>query len=156
MPPELPNRVKWSDGRLSEATLIADRIRLQGAEVLGTYTSDFYTGEPAVTYNEAGKGYGFYFATLPDREGLSGLLRTICEQQGIVPPIAHGALPPEGVEVSERVTKDGVRHLYLLNHTVEEASVPLQDGVYRDLLTGNNVRHDAVLQARGVMILELL
>ena len=156
LPPELPNGVKWSDGRVSAATLIADRIRLNGAEVLGTYASDFYAGEPAVTYHEAGKGYGYYFATLPDREGLSGLLRTICEQQGIVPPIAHGALPPEGVEVSERVTSDGVRHLYLLNYTVDEISVPLQEGGYRDLLTGNEVRHDAVLEARGVMILELL
>lgn len=132
------------------ASLLCDRVRLAGAEVLAVYTEEFYAGEPAVAVHRFGKGRAYYLATIPDAEGLRHILESLCREQGIAPHL--GQLPPQGVETSRRVDARGGELLFLLNHATEERTVTL-DGPRRDLLEGVDVVGDLVLQPREVRVL---
>ena len=137
------------------ATLLCDRVRLEGATTLAAYTDDFYAGEPAFTVNQFGEGRGYYLATLPEDGGLRAILAAICAEKGVASPLAEGAAPPEGVEVAVRVSPDGRELLYLMNHDADaEANVRLPDGDHADLLAGGeSFSGEVPIPARGVRIL---
>jgi beta-galactosidase len=82
------------------------------AEVLGTYGADFYAGTPAVTQAARGRGSAWYVATLLDDAGVATVVRKALDEHGLVGPLAD---VPD-VEVAERVSPDGTRHLFVLNH----------------------------------------
>ncbi|MBB5802676.1 beta-galactosidase [Saccharothrix ecbatanensis] len=82
------------------------------AEVLGTYGADFYAGTPAVTRAARGRGSAWYVATLLDDAGVATVVRKALDEHGLVGPLAD---VPD-VEVTERVSPDGTRHLFVLNH----------------------------------------
>lgn len=141
-------------GRVLTATLLCDRIRPTSAETLAVYADDFYAGEPAFTRNVFGNGSGYYLATSLDEAGNTALLAALCATLGIGSPLGGGAAPPEGVEVTERVSPSGTSILYLLNHSGETRTARLAEGVsYTDLLTGSSVRGEAVLEKRDVQVL---
>lgn len=104
-------------------------------EVLGTYGADFYAGTPAVTRAARGRGSAWYVGTLLDDSGVAAVVRSVVDAHGLVGPLAD---EPD-VEVAERVTPDGVRHLFVLNHSGATRTVPCPaDGV--DLLGGGEHR----------------
>ncbi len=140
-------------GELSGAypcRLLCDRIHAEGADVLATYGSDFYAGEPAVMVNHFGAGRAYYLATALDADALSALMQKICDDQGITPALPN--VPP-GVEVLPRVSPGGETLMYLLNHTSHAVTVPLPEGEHGDLLTGETLFGQAALEAYGVAIL---
>lgn len=141
------NGIRLSDGTTFEASLLCDRVRLTTAETLATYTSDFYAGEPAVTKNVYGEGAAYYIATHPEAAGIRHLLTTICAEKNIASPLANGAAPPAGVEVTQRGEL-----LYLLNHGAP-TSVSLAPGGWTDLLTGETLTGSTSLGTRDVRIL---
>jgi beta-galactosidase len=102
----------------SSGSLLADRIRLEGATPLAYYAGEFYAGEPAITENRYGAGTAFYTATLPDHDGLRSLMMAACYPYGIGSPLPGRLSPPEGVEVTQRGN-----HLFLLNHCKESVEV---------------------------------
>ena len=130
--------------------LLCDRIRSEGADVLATYGSDFYAGEPAVTVNRFGEGQAYYLATMLDGDALTALLQKLCNDQGIKPPLPD---VPAGVEVLPRVSPSGETLLYVLNHNAHPVSVPLTGGPFTDLLTGQTLSSTADLAGQGVRIL---
>jgi beta-galactosidase len=154
LPPELPNGVVWDDGSISTSILLADRIRLEGAEVLGRYATDFYKGEAAVTKNSWGGGEAYYLATFLDDAGLDRFLGQVCRSKRIGSPLLEGKAPARGVEAVERVSEEGVTRLFLLNHGATEAAVPLAPGTWKDLLSGAVIAGHLSLKPRDVMILE--
>ncbi|MCS7479226.1 beta-galactosidase [Umezawaea endophytica] len=100
-------------------------------EVLGTYGADFYAGTPAVTRAARGRGSAWYVGTLLDDPGVAAVVRSVLDEHGLAGPLAD---VPD-VEVAERVTAEGARHLFLLNHGGSQVTVPCPaDGV--DLLRG--------------------
>ena len=133
--------------------LLCDRLRLEGAETLGVYTDDFYAGEPAFTRNRAGQGLAYFLATHLEEAGLRAVLQAICAEQNIVSPLAEGAIPPHGVEVTQRKTSDNSPLLYLLNHAPTPTAVTLASGHYTDLLSGETFTDAVPLSERGVRIL---
>ncbi|MFJ6673814.1 beta-galactosidase [Actinosynnema sp. NPDC091369] len=82
------------------------------AEVLGTYGSDFYAGTPAVTRSTRGRGHAWYVATLLDDPGVAAVVRSALTHHDLLGPLAD---TPD-VEVTERITDDGTRYLFILNH----------------------------------------
>jgi len=130
--------------------LLCDRIHAEGAEVLATYSSDFYAGEPAVTVNQFGQGHAYYLATALDPNALTAFLAKLCADKNITPPLPG---IPDGVEVVPRVSPAGETLLYILNHNVEAISVPLPTGNYQDLLTGRTLAGEIALEAHGAAIL---
>lgn len=56
------NSVSFTDGSSCELRDYAEILRVGTADVLGTYDSDFYAGNAAVTVNSYGKGKAYYVA----------------------------------------------------------------------------------------------
>ncbi|NUT35403.1 MAG: beta-galactosidase [Hamadaea sp.] len=148
--PTFVNPVRLPGGVVSEARLIFELVIPQGAEVIGTYGADFYAGTPAVTRNGFGDGDGWYVAAGLDQDGVSWVVRQILDHRGLTGPHAEAT----DVETASRVTPDGTRLLFVLNHRAE--AVALTAAVSgEDLLTGVRVEPGAPLHldAYGVVIL---
>ncbi|HKN96552.1 MAG TPA: beta-galactosidase, partial [Pseudonocardiaceae bacterium] len=85
LPGEAP--VTW-DGGTFQGDVLAEVLRLDGAEVLGR----FGNGDPAVTRHRYGGGEAYYVATMPDAAGRAALVRHLVERGGIEPVMT--GLPP--------------------------------------------------------------
>ncbi|MFD1147062.1 beta-galactosidase [Saccharothrix hoggarensis] len=128
------------DGEVHEARHVFELIVPEAApggpaaEVRGTYGADFYAGTPAVTRAVRGAGSAWYVGTLLDDAGVASVVRSTLAEHDLLGPLAD---VPD-VEVAERVTPDGVRHLFVLNHgEARTVRVPV-DGT--DLLSGHDLR----------------
>jgi beta-galactosidase len=85
LPGEAP--VTWVGGTFA-GDVVAEVLRLDGAEVLGRFAS----GAPAVTRHRHDRGETYYVATLPDPAGKAALVRHLVERGGIEP--VRTGLPP--------------------------------------------------------------
>ncbi|WP_326551867.1 beta-galactosidase [Micromonospora sp. NBC_01813] len=139
-----------SEPTVADATLLFELVIPQGADVVGTYQADFYAGTAAVTRNWFGAGQGWYVAAGLDQVGVSWVVRRILDRHGLLGPYAH--LPD--LESTVRVTPDGTRLRFLLNHGEEPVELPAcAAGV--ELLTGVRVAAGAPLHLDryGVLVL---
>jgi beta-galactosidase len=154
--PNETNQVLWSQPLsgltgISVCSLLCDRIHAEGAQVLATYASDFYSGEPAVTVNQLGSGRAYYLATDLEKSALNALVKHICNEAKVLSPLPH---TPDGVEVMPRLTPQGQTQLYVLNHNAESVIVILPEGKFRDLLTDEISIGQSELPRFGVRILQ--
>jgi beta-galactosidase len=154
--PQQTNSVVFNEsfGTLSgsyDCRLLCDRIHAEGADILATYGSDFYAGEPAVTVNTFGQGRAYYLATALGQDALVPFLQKLCEDRQIRSPLPGG--PPSGVEVMPRVSSSGETLMYILNHNAKSAFIPLPPGTYQDLLSGISYHDRVELPSYGVLIL---
>ncbi|MEO6087098.1 MAG: beta-galactosidase trimerization domain-containing protein, partial [Umezawaea sp.] len=132
--PDVVNPVALGDGEYA-ARHVFEVVVPSDAEVLGTYGADFYAGTPAVTRAARGSGSAWYVGTLLEDAGVAAVVRRVLDEHGLAGPLAD---VPD-VEVAERVAPDGVRHLFVLNHSGSRVTVPCPvDGV--DLLGGREFR----------------
>ncbi|MBC8142466.1 MAG: beta-galactosidase [Armatimonadetes bacterium] len=161
LPPPKTNGIRFAEdfaGIAADTTfradLLCDRVRLETARPIGVYTDDFYAGEPVFTVNAHGDGLGYYLASRLEPAGLQAVLRAVCREKGIASPLLDGDAPPPGVEIAERVSPDGTRLMYLLQHGADTADVLLTAGAtYTDLLTGESMTSTARLAPRDVRVL---
>ncbi|URN95813.1 MAG: beta-galactosidase [Candidatus Pristimantibacillus lignocellulolyticus] len=130
--------------------IVCDLIHAEGAEVKAVYGSEFYKGMPALTVNQFGAGHAWYVASSPEPEFLQGLLAHIVETKGISASIT----PISGVEVSTRVAPQGQSLLFILNHNNEAVHVDLGEVQGTELITGNEVKQQLMLDAKAVAIIE--
>ncbi|MEU4607654.1 beta-galactosidase [Kribbella sp. NPDC023972] len=146
--PSVVNPVQL-DGVTAEGSLVFDLIIPEGAEVVGTYTADFYAGTAAVTRHRFGAGQAWYLGTMLDAGGLDAVLGSVVDEAGLTGSYAR----IDGVEARRRY-KDGQRYLFLLNHGDREVRVAA-DMTGTDLITGAQVEAGAklVLPATGVVVL---
>jgi beta-galactosidase len=117
-----------------ESRLVFELVVPQGAEVVGTYQTDWYAGTAAVTWNAFGRGWGWYVATDLDQRGVGWVVQQVLARHGLT-----GRCPdvPE-LETAVRVAPDGTRLLFVLNHRAEPVDVPSPAGGV-DLLSGDRV-----------------
>ena len=157
-PAEVLQSVRFSELLFSETPVACDflheRLWLDTARSLACYTAGFYAGEPAVTENIAGSGRAYYLATRLASPALTTFLRLLCSRHGIASPLRDGAPPPDGVEVTVRVSDLTGPLLYVINHAAEPRRVPLPPGNHRDLLTGTLFSAELSLQPSACFILE--
>ncbi len=147
-PPSEPNGLRWSDGPTHAASLICDRLRLEGAEAVAVYTENFFAGEPAITKHTFGLGTAYYVASIPELSGAKRIMASICDDVGVQTVLPEGAAPPDLVEVTNR---DGL--LYLLNYNELDVVVDCE-GTFTDLLSDEEVRGRVTLGPRAVRILK--
>ncbi len=102
-----PGMLGGQDGDAHAASVLCERVWLQGAKALASYTADFYAGDPAVTVNTYGKGKAYYVATHLAGAALAELLHAICGEHGVGSPLRDGKAPPPGVEVAARISPRG-------------------------------------------------
>jgi beta-galactosidase len=120
-----------SDG--GTASLWSERVHLEGAEAVTSYTSGPLTGVPAVTRHTCGEGTAWYLATHPDPDTLAALLDRIRTEAGVEPVRET----PEGVEAVLRSGRDA-DYLFLINHGERDAEVQVASRA-TELLSGRSV-----------------
>ena len=127
------NAVLMKDGNKAIVKDYCELIKLTGAEVLGTYESDFYAGMPAVTVHSYGNGKAYYIGTRMEEEDLIKFFTQIWSECGIKEKEL-----PEGVEYLTRTAEDGSTFDFYVNYNATPATVQLaKDGT--NLLNGEAV-----------------
>jgi beta-galactosidase GanA len=117
-----------------DSPLLFELVIPEGAEVVGSYRADFYAGTPAVTRNSFGDGHGWYVGAGLDQAGVSWVVRQVLARHDLLGP--YPDVPD--LETALRVTLDGTRLLFLLNHRAEPVEVTTRIGGV-DLLTGDRI-----------------
>jgi hypothetical protein len=95
---------------------ICDIIHSNGAEVLGTYGSDFYAGMPAVTKNAYGKGKAYYVAFRNDDSFAKDFCTSLISEIGIERDCGIEAHP--GVMIRKRGNT-----IFVMNFSSTDAGV---------------------------------
>lgn len=127
------NAVLMKDGNKAIVKDYCELIKLTGAEVLGTYESDFYAGMPAVTVHSYGNGKAYYIGTRMEEEDLIKFFTPIWSECGIKEKEL-----PEGVEYLTRTAEDGSTFDFYVNYNAMPVTVQLsKDG--NNLLNGEAV-----------------
>ena len=127
------NVVLMKDGNKAIVKDYCELIKLTGAEVLGTYESDFYAGMPAVTVHSYGNGKAYYIGTRMEEEDLIKFFTQIWSECGIKEKEL-----PEGVEYLTRTAEDGSIFDFYVNYNAMPVTVQLsKDGT--NLLNGEAV-----------------
>lgn len=118
------NAVLMKDGNKAIVKDYCELIKLTGAEVLGTYESDFYAGMPAVTVHSYGNGKAYYIGTRMEEEDLIKFFTPIWSECGIKEKEL-----PEGVEYLTRTAEDGSTFDFYVNYNAMPVTVQLsKDG----------------------------
>jgi beta-galactosidase len=149
---EMSNQVVIEEGVLKgiyPSSLWGEYLHLEGAQAVGTFASDYYTGQPALTVNSYGAGQAWYLATHASADLLVSLLRHLAEQAHVEPILAA----PSGVEVTRRRRPDGSPIYFILNHTTELARLSLPTGTFRSLLDEREVSGEAEVAPRACVVL---
>lgn len=127
------NAVLMKDGNKAIVKDYCELIKLTGAEVLGTYESDFYAGMPAVTVHSYGNGKAYYIGARMEEEDLIKFFTPIWSECGIKEKEL-----PEGVEYLARTAEDGSTFDFYVNYNAMPVTVQLsKDGT--NLLNGEAV-----------------
>ncbi len=132
-----------------EARTFCARIHPEGAEVVAHYSSDFYSGEPALTVNRVGDGLAYYVASRNDAEFQRTFFGSLSERLGLRRTIR--AELPAGVTAQRRANADK-EFVFLLNCTSANRRVDLSREQLRDLATGVPTE-EAQLKPWGVQVL---
>ena len=139
-------------GDCCECGLLYERIHAQSARVLATYGEQFYAGEAAFTVNRFGQGRAYYLATLPETKALASLLRQLCLERDITPPL--GGKSMAGVEITARLSPAGETLFYVLNHNDFPTAVSLPNGKFTDLISDTVWSDELTMNAYDVRILQ--
>ncbi|GGW09748.1 beta-galactosidase [Streptomyces narbonensis] len=124
-------RIEGPGGASLTGDVWTEFVRPRGAETVWSYADGPAAGGPAVTRRRLGRGTAWYVSTRLDAASLDAIVAAACEDAGV----AERAALPRDVEVVRRAGDDGQRYLFALNHTAEDAEVPL-DGSGTELLAG--------------------
>jgi len=117
--PEDRNSLIWN-GKSYEVFDLCELIHAEGAEVLGTYGSDFYAGRPALTVNSVGSGKAYFIAARTGEDFLNDFYRKVIGEAGIKRSLE--AELPKGV--SAQIRSDGeTDYIFIMNFTPSETKV---------------------------------
>ncbi|MCL2042664.1 MAG: beta-galactosidase [Treponema sp.] len=117
--PEDSNNLVWN-GKSYEIHDLCELIHAEGAQVLGTYGSDFYAGRPALTVNNFGKGKAYFIAARTVPGFLYDFYRKTAGDAGVKP--VFNAELPQGV--TAQVRSDGkTDYIFTMNFNPSPAQV---------------------------------
>ena len=133
-------------GKEYKTQKVLDVIHSEGAEVLGTYTSDFYKGEPAVTRNKYGKGNAYYTAFRNDEDFTDDFCEMLINELNISPDTKITA------DKEVLIRKRG-GYIFIFNFTDTEKTVQL-DKAYYDVLKEKETSGDYTLGVCGYAVLQ--
>ncbi len=147
--PEERNALVLADGTEYAVCDYCEIVHPSTAEVLATYQSDFYAGQPAVCKNSYGKGTAYYIACRDTGEYTDALYEKLLRQLEI-----PRALPnlPEGVTAHVR-EGGGERYLFVENYNGAPVQVTLEKS-YMDMETKQSIQGNLILGEYGVAVLK--
>jgi beta-galactosidase len=121
-------------------------VNAEDTEVLGSYASDYYSEEPAVTVHQKGRGRVVHFGSFFTPQNVSALLDVLAIQD----PLATWADIPAEIQVTVR--SDGAERLYfLLNFSGTTQTANLKESVF-DLLGGRKLQGHTEIPPYGVLL----
>ena len=145
IPEGMKNKVIYN-GKEYDVVHVCDILHAEGAEIKGTYISDFYAYSPAVTLNNYGKGKAYYVAFRNDddftKDFCSELIATINIKSDCNIKAAAGV-----------VIRKRADTIFVMNFADEEKKINL-DREYKDIVNDNVISGSVTLPVCGYLILE--
>ena len=138
--------MSFTDGSSCGLRDYAEILRVGTADVLGTYDSDFYAGNAAVTVNSYGKGKAYYVAARIDYSKLGEIMENMLTDAGIATKVI-----PDGVQYHCRYADDGTAYGFYLNNTEKPQTISEVHGT--DIQTKHTVDGILELAPLGVAII---
>jgi len=142
--------LRFLDGKQAISDLWADVIQLEGAEVLASFSEDYFAGKPALTRHKFGKGTSYYLGTRLPAEDMQKVFEFAFQDAGVRPTLDV----PAGVEVINRISEEG-DFFCILNHLPDPVTIDLKNNCGTDLLTGQYLEAYVSIEPYGVRILEM-
>ena len=146
----------WGDGSEGKKEYdvyhYADRVRLDGAVMLGRYARDYMADGPAVTKNAFGEGTAWYLASRMEDAFFLDFYGRLARELGIEPNCA-GELPV-GVTCQRR-SKGGEDFLFYMNFNGEPVEVEGCAAACQDVSDGTEVGGTIRLPSYGIRILKV-
>jgi beta-galactosidase len=131
-----------------KCSFLCDVIHTNSAEVLAAYSSDFYSGIPAVTVNQYGEGKAYYLGTQVEEDYLNSLMKDICENEKL-----SSVFEFEGdIEITTRSNENG-EFIFIINHGIKTGVVDLKTAKYKNLLDDKYYTGKIQIAPSDVMIL---
>ena len=129
-----------------KTSVMCDLVHPTTADVLGTFTKDWYAGWPALLENKYGKGSAFYIASFADITFLKEFYSVICKRIGIERNL--------DVELPKNVTVGKRGNIYFFqNFNDHEEVVNLSsDMQFTNALTGEEIKDRVVIPPYGVVV----
>jgi len=146
--------LQWSSNNeiyATKAELFNDILRVEdpAVEVIATYASDYYAGQPALTKRQAGTGSAWYYGAAFNEQVANGIIDRLDLQS----PLHDWRKLPEQVEVSIR--SSGEQSLvFLLNYSDQSAEI-LLTGKATELISEQSLTGAVELEPYGVMVFKL-
>lgn len=144
--PNGKNYVTFSNKKQETVKDYAEQIRVQDAEILGTYVEDFHAGEAAATRKQTGVGWAYYTDCRLDQVSMTELIKELITNAGI-----RIKELPENVEYHERYT-DTYRYAFYINEGDVAAELLNVNGT--ELLSGQVVNGKISGGAKNVIIIK--
>lgn len=132
-----------------ECGFMCEIVHAKGAQVVGTYESDFYGGMPALTKNAYGSGEAWHIASRVGVEALTELYGGIAREKGIAPVLEN---LPYGVHADVRENENG-RFLFVQNYAAAPKTVCLPKAV--NVITGEAVGGETEIPVHGILIAKI-
>ena len=115
----------------------------------GTYASDFYAGEPALTVNRCGKGEAWYLAARAETPLLDAFYGALIKRTGV--RCALGGVLPD--QVSATVRGDGTtEHVFVINYAAAPRQVAVKTEPLTDILSEETFAGTIDLPPYGVRV----
>nr|WP_123039642.1 beta-galactosidase [Cohnella candidum]AYQ71579.1 beta-galactosidase [Cohnella candidum] len=124
-------------------------VESDGVKVIAEYASDYYAGKPALTVNSVGQGRVYYYGAAFNE----AVVRKLLPELGLRTTAADVIDAPAEVEIAvRRHPESGEAFIFALNYSREPVTLHLKRSVV-DLLSGNSLEGNVVLEPYGVLVL---
>ena len=121
--PEDRNSLNWN-GKSYEVRDLCELIHTESAQAIGSYGSDFYAGQPALTVNKSGKGKAYFIAARTSADFLDDFYRMLAAEAGV--KRVFDTELPKGV--TAQVRSDGkTDYIFLMNFNPSPAQADCGD-----------------------------
>jgi beta-galactosidase len=149
------NQIAWGEERY-EVYALRGLVTAESAEVLATYTDDFYAGMPALTRNRYGRGQAYYAAADGDDDYIDRIFTKALEDAGVQCPLEADL--QKGVTVSTREAADGMEGaaLFFVQNFNARPSEILLKKAYRNAENGSICEGAVPLEKYQCLVLEEL
>ena len=145
-PPDPAPRVVW-DGQTYAAQVWADMLEPEGAEIMGSYSNEWYAPYAAITCNRAGSGQAIYVGAALTDVFYQSFMRHLMAGAAVLPVLRT----PDGVSAKARLV-NGQALLFVMNHSTESKSISLPRRLH-DVLLDREIGLTHVLPPRDVLAL---
>lgn len=134
-----------------EIKTFCELIHGETAEILATYTQDFYAGMPALTVNHFGNGNAYYMAARAESRFLDDFYFKLIDNLKLKRALEVEL--PEGVTAQLR--SDGInKFVFVMNFSEIERIILTEKVNFTELLTGDKITENIVLKPYEIKILE--